>query len=72
MSQWVRDGDENGVGIMCQWVRWVRDGDEDAVEWKRPASEVVKFEGVKNPSTRLIQVRPEEMIVAVQALDEHA
>ena len=52
--------------------QWVRDRDENGVEWKRPASEVVDLEGVKNPSMRLIQVRPEERIVAVQALDEHA
>jgi hypothetical protein len=52
--------------------QWVRDRDENGVEWKRLASEVVDLEGVKNPSMRLIQVRPEEMIVAVQALDEHA
>jgi hypothetical protein len=44
----------------------------EEVEWERPTSEVVHFEGVKNPSTRLIQVRPEEMIVAIQAVDEHA
>ena len=57
------------IGIMSQWVR---DGDENGVEWKRPASEVVIVEGVMNPSPRLTQVRPEEMIVAVRASDEHA
>jgi len=52
--------------------QWVRDKNENGVEWKRPASEVVDLEGVKNPLRRLIQVRPEERIVAIQALDEHA
>jgi hypothetical protein len=32
----------------------------------------VDFEDVKNPSKRLIQVRQEERLVAVQVLDEHA
>jgi len=38
-------------GIMSQWVR---DKNENGVEWKRPASEVVDLEGVKNPLRRLI------------------
>ena len=47
-------------------------GVSNEVEWEKPTSEVVCVKGVKNPSTRLIQVRPEEKIVAIQALDEHA
>jgi hypothetical protein len=49
-----------------------RNGNENGVEWERPAGEVVNLEGVKNPYQRLTQVRSEEMIVAIQGLDEHA